>query len=89
MLVYGFFFSILIAAIYLPTHLTLARVGNGIRDAFFPPISPTSPEWEERVAKREKLGNLLELQVGPLGRFKASAAILTPLLGSLIGLLLK
>jgi hypothetical protein len=88
-LVYGFFFTILIAAIYLPTQLTLAQVGNGIRDAFFPVVPPTSAEWEDRVRKREKLGSLLDLQVGPLGRFKASAAILTPLLGSLIALLLK
>ena len=88
-LVYGFFFSILVAAVYLPTHLTLTSVGISIRDAFFPAVSPTSPEWEDRMAKREKLGGQLELQVGALGRFKASAAILTPLAGSLIGLVLK
>jgi hypothetical protein len=88
-LVYGFFFSLLVASVYLPTHLTLNRVGNCIRDAFFPSVPPMSPEWDERTAKREKLGNLLQLQVGPLGRFKASAAILTPLGGSLVGLLLK
>jgi hypothetical protein len=88
-LVYGFFFSILVAAVYLPTQLTLVRVGNGIRDAVFPALPPTSPEWEERAAKREKLGDMLDLQEGPFGRFKASAAILTPLIGSLVGLLLK
>jgi hypothetical protein len=88
-LVYGFFFSILVAAVYLPTYLTLARVGNDIRDAFYPAVPPTSPEWEDRTAKRDKLGGVLELQVGPLSRFKASAAILTPLVGSLIALVLK
>jgi hypothetical protein len=88
-LVFGFFFSILVAAVYLPTHLTLIRVGNGIRDAFFPPVAPSSAKWEDLIAKREKLGGLLELQVGPLGRFKTSAAILTPLVGSLIALTFK
>lgn len=88
-LVYGLSFSILVAAIYLPTHLTLAQVGNRIRDSFFPAVPPSSPEWEDRTAKREKLGSLLELEVGPLGGFKAGVAILTPLFGSLIGLLLK
>jgi hypothetical protein len=87
--VYGLFFSILVAAVYLPTHLTLARVGHDIRDAFFPAVSPTSPEWTDRTAKRDKLGGVLELQVGALSRFKASAAILTPLVGSLIALVLK
>jgi len=88
-LVYGLFFSILVAAVYLPTHLTLLRVGHRMRDEFFPAVAPTSPEWEATTAKRDKLGTLLELQVGPLGRFKASAAILTPLIGSLVGLVLK
>jgi hypothetical protein len=107
-LVYGFFFSILVAAVYVPTHLTLTSVGNGIRDAFFPELLPTpehwpeadreTPEapatehrdtWDERTAKREKLGAMLGLQVGPLSQFKASAAILTPFIGSLTALLLK
>jgi hypothetical protein len=52
-LVYGFFFSILVAAVYLPTQLTLAGVGNRIRDAFFPAVPPSSPEWHDRTAKRE------------------------------------
>jgi hypothetical protein len=88
-LVYGFFFSILVASVYLPTYLTLVHVGTGIRDAYFPQVLPSSPDWEGRTAKREKLGSLLELQTGPLGRFKASVAILTPFIGSLVGLLLK
>ena len=87
-LVQGFLFSALIAAVYLPTYLTLDEVGKGIRDAFFPDLPPTSPEWDDRTAKRERLGGVLRIQVGPFGRFKASAAILTPLVGSLIGLLL-
>jgi hypothetical protein len=88
-LVYGFFFSILVAATYLPTHLTLIRVGQRIRDTLFPAVPANSPEWLDRTTKREQLGSMLELQTGPLGRFKASAAILTPFVGSLIGLLLK
>lgn len=88
-LLYGLFFSILVAAIYIPTHVTLARVGAAICDQVFPPVPPTSPEWDERTAKREKLGAVLSLDVGLVGRFKASVAILTPLVGSLVGLLLK
>jgi hypothetical protein len=88
-LVYGLFFSILIAAVYLPTHLSLTNVGNQIRDEFFADVPPSAPEWQERTANREKLGSLLELDVGPLGRLKASAAILTPLISGLTGLLLR
>ena len=89
MLLYGLFFSILVAAIYVPTHLTLASVGAAICDQVFPAAPPTSPEWEERTAKRERLAALLGLDVGLVGRFKASVAIMTPLIGSLVGLLLK
>ena len=79
----------LVAAVYLPTKLTLDRVGNDIRDANFPALPPTSPEWKSRTEERETLGNVLDLNVGSLGQFRASVAILTPLVGSLIGLLLK
>jgi hypothetical protein len=81
-------FSILVAAVYLPTYATLTRVGNGILDTFFPRVSPASPEWEDRTAKREKLTAVLGLQDGPLVGFRASAAILTPFVGSLIALVL-
>jgi hypothetical protein len=88
-LLYGLLFSLLVAAVYLPTHLTLIRVGRSLVDSFFPGVSPTHPEWEERMAKREKLTAALQLGVGPFARLRTSAAILTPLLGSLTGLLLK
>jgi hypothetical protein len=32
---------------------------------------------------------MLQLDVGPFGRLRASAAILTPLIGSLVALVLK
>jgi hypothetical protein len=88
-LLYGLFFSILVAAVYVPTHLTLASVGASICDQAFPAVPPSAPEWEERTAKRERLAATLDLDVGLVGRFKASVAIMTPLLGSLVGLLLK
>lgn len=88
-LVYGLFFSILVAAVFLPTYLTSVSLGSRIRDAVFPPVAPTWPRWEQRLAKRETLGSLLNLQGGPFAQLKASIAILTPLLGSLVGLLLK
>jgi hypothetical protein len=88
-LVYGFLFTILVAAVYFPTYLTLTDVGNRIRDAVFPPVPASRPEWIDRVQKREKLGQVLGLEQGPIGRLKAGVAILTPLLSSLVGLLLS
>lgn len=88
-LVYGFLFTILVAAVYLPTYLTLTDVGNRIRDTLLPALPPSCPQWADRLEQRQKLGTLLRLEQGPFGRLKASAAILTPLLGSLVGLLLN
>jgi hypothetical protein len=88
-LAYGFLFTILVAAVYLPAHLTRTRVASEIRDAVFPSVPPSAHDWIERTNRRKKLGNTLGLEQGPLAQFKTSVAILTPLLGSLTGLLLN
>jgi hypothetical protein len=88
-LLYGLFFTILVAAVYLPTHLTRIRVGNRIRDAYFPALLPDSPEWISRSASRDQLAGVLAIRDGPLSQFKAVVPIVTPLIAALIGLLLK
>jgi hypothetical protein len=88
-LVFGLVFTLLIAAIYLPTHLTRTRVADRIRDAYFPTVSPDSPGWTSRTAKRDQLAGVLGLGGGPLSQFKTAVPILTPLIGALIGLLLE
>jgi hypothetical protein len=89
MLVFGLLFTLLIAAIYLPTHLTRTRVADHIREAYFPAVSPDSPEWSSRKAQRDQLGGVLGLADGPLSQFKTAVPILSPLIGALLGLLLK
>lgn len=88
-LLYGLFFSILVAAVYLPTYVTLARVGEEIREAAFRAVPPTSPEWTERTAQRASLTGVLGLDVNLATRFRTSVTIISPLIGSLVGLLLK
>lgn len=88
-LIYGLVATLLVAAVYLPTYLSLTDVGGKIRDAVFPRLPPTDDAWVEQTEKRERLGQLLQLEQGPFGRLKAGVAILTPLLGGLVGLLLN
>jgi hypothetical protein len=88
-LMYGFLFTLLVAAVYLPTYLMLTRVAGRICDAVFPAVPADAPEWVDRLAKRERLASVLQLERGLFGRMKASVAILTPLIGSLVGLLLQ
>jgi hypothetical protein len=88
-LVYGLFYTLLVAAVFLPTYLTATTVGNRIRDVILAPVPPFTTGWDERLDKRDKLGSLLGVQGGPIGQFKAGVAILAPLLTSLTALLLK
>jgi len=88
-LLYGFFFSLLVAAVYLPAHLTLARVGGEIREACLPAVPPTAPAWKERTAERATLAGILGLDVDLVSRFRTSVAVVSPLIGSLVGLLLR
>jgi hypothetical protein len=88
-LIYGLGATLLVAAVYLPTYLTLTDVGGKIRDAVCPLVPPTDDNWLERTEKREKLGQLLQLEQGLFGRLKAGVAILTPLLAGLVGVLLN
>jgi len=78
-----------VAAVYLPTYLSLTEVGGKIRDAVCPLVAPTDENWAERTEKRRQLSQILQLEQGPVGRLKANVAILTPLLASLVGVLLN
>jgi hypothetical protein len=87
-LVYGIYFSALLALVYVPTHRTLLQVGAHFRELLFPLPPPRDETWAETYAKRKTLDELLQLQLGTTSTFKAGVAILTPLLGALTGLLL-
>jgi len=87
-LVYGIYFSLLLALVYLPVHLTLRAVGHRLRDHFFALPSPSDPTWKDVCDSRRAFDELLSLNIGPTASFKAGLAISTPLLGSLTGLLL-
>jgi len=84
---YGIVLSLMLALIYLPTFATLQRTGTGIRDSVECLPEPGDPVLEARLAKRKALDELLGLQITASASFRAGAAILSPLLGSLTSLL--
>jgi hypothetical protein len=88
-LVYGFFFSAVLALVYFPTHLTMLETASRIRDHFVPLPPITNPKWTEAVSKRTTLETVLAMNVGANASFRAGLSILTPLLASLTGLLLN
>jgi hypothetical protein len=86
-ILYGLVLSLLVALTYLPTFATLQRTGTRIRDSVERLPEPADPTLEARLAKRKALDELLRLQISASTSFRASVAILSPLLGSLTSLL--
>ena len=86
-ILYGLVLSLLVALIYLPTFATLQRTGTCIRDSVEGLPRPADPTLEARLAKRKALDELLRLQISASASFRASVAILSPLIGSLTSLL--
>jgi hypothetical protein len=87
MLIYGFFFTTLLAFAYAPAQLALVSAGRRIRDSAAPLDNLAPDAIVERHARREALESLLDLKLGTFGSFRSGLAILTPLLGSLTAVL--
>jgi hypothetical protein len=87
-LVYGAYFSGVLALIYMPTYRRLLAVGRGLRDSLFPLQSPRAASWSDWYDRRKKFEDLLKLQLTSGESFRAGVAILTPLIGSFVALLL-
>jgi hypothetical protein len=87
MLIYGFFFTALLALAYTPAQLALVSVGRRIRDSVASLEGLNARNLADRRAEREALESLLDLKVGTAASFRSGLAILTPLIGSLTALL--
>jgi hypothetical protein len=87
-LIYGLFFTGLLAVAFLPSFFAMRSAGGRIRDAALPLLPPTSPDFAARVDARTKLDTFLQINVSASASFKASVAIFTPLATALVGLLL-
>lgn len=88
-LVYGAFFTVLVAVSYIPTYTYLTLVGRRICDAFFPlaDVNPESVgEWH---ANRRSLEQILRVQEGVSERLQASLVVFAPLLSGIISVLLS
>ena len=85
-LVYGGFFSLLLALIYLPVQLRVIALGNRLRDAMAPiTVGATLEDFKRRGEVEAVLG----LTTGPIASMQAGLAVLAPLLTALLGQLLS
>lgn len=87
-LAYGLFFTGLLAIAFAPSFLAMRAAGDRLRDAAHPLVAPNHPKFAEVVAERNGLDAVLQTNLSAGATFKAGAAILTPLAGSLVALVL-
>jgi len=87
-LAYGLFFTGLLAIAFAPTFVAMREAGTRLRDHAYPMVAPSDPSFREVNERRRALEELLQVNVSATATFKASVAILAPLAGSLVALLL-
>jgi hypothetical protein len=87
-LLYGTYFTLVLAVLYAPVYRRLLETGRRLVEAAFPAEEPTSPDWPTVYDRRKKLEELLQLQIATSTSFRAGLAITAPLASSIVGLLL-
>lgn len=87
-LLYGLFFSVMLAVVYMPTYERLQSTGDRIVERYASLGALSDESWSDDYVKRRQLIELLRLEVTLPGSLKAGAAILAPLTSSLLASLL-
>lgn len=86
-LLYGAFFTALLALVYVPAHLVLQRQAQRVRDHHFPLADMPAPDSAEAKAwleRRAAFGDLLAVDGSPLRQLEASLFIVTPLVSAIL-----
>jgi hypothetical protein len=81
---YGAFFSVLLALAYLPTHVRLMAVGHQLRDQLVAARPAPEGGWKAWHEERDALGDYLELQAPGTPAVRAFATVLSPLATGLV-----
>jgi hypothetical protein len=87
-ILYGLFGSAIVALAYAPTFLAFKDKGEYLLESFFPLPPDNSVSWDDWNKSRTVLENLLQLRLGSIKTFQVAATILSPLLVSMISVLL-
>jgi len=85
---YGLAFSFLLALVYAPAHAQVVRTRSSLRDALVPLSKPGATSWDDWNKDRKAVGELLQANAGLFASFAGAVSIMTPLLGSLVSLLI-
>jgi hypothetical protein len=83
-LAYGLLFSALLAIAFAPSFIAMRRAGARLRDLSFPLPHPHDSSFFDVVEHRNSFEALLQTSLSATATFKAAAAILTPLVASIV-----
>lgn len=87
-LLYGLFFTGVLAVAYAPSYLAMRAAGAHLRDRAYPLLDPDDSSFFDVVGKRKAFDEFMQLNLSASSTFKAGVAILTPLASGLIALLI-
>jgi hypothetical protein len=87
-LLYGLFFTGVLAIAYAPSYFAMRAAGTRMRDRTYPLPNPDDSTFFDVIDKRKKFDEFMQLNLSASSTFKAGVAILTPLLSGLIALLI-
>ena len=87
-LLYGGFCSGILALFYLSSHVVFSRSGWALIRAAEPVRDNSTSAWVDAQARRAKLAEVIGLGTSSMRAFQEGAALLTPLFGSSVALLL-
>lgn len=88
-LLYGSYFTVLLAFFYIPIYIALLRFGHRLLNNFFPLPDPATNQWKQLYEKRKDFEDFLELKTSVGQNIQAGLAVLAPLLSSIISALLS
>jgi hypothetical protein len=90
-LLYGAFFTAILAAVYLPAHLSLRRLCADLRDAWYPlhdMPDPTATDFAAWVDGRKRLDGLTQFDMTFAQQLQAAIFVSIPLLSGILGSLI-
>lgn len=88
-LVYGLYYTAMVALIYVPIYLSVAHAGEVIRDGLLPLKDLNVDALADFQKKHEAVEQLLELHGGAAESLQSGLAILAPLGSSIVAVLLS
>jgi hypothetical protein len=87
-LAYGAYFTFLVGLIYLPVFAALRETGLRFLNQSYPFPSVMESTWTEQCGKRQTLGKVLRLEATAEQSLRSGVAILAPLVGGGVSVLL-